>query len=539
MKAMKIFKEHQLLLIRRENRAVVGQKAVNLWLLVAVLFATFLAISFSAGSMAYLADKMNDPFTNWVNITRKGGNLEAISKIRPVLEADSTLSSRFMYDDVQTEITESRDMVSVTGMSPLFSVIFYEDLHSDLIEAVLSSKNVVGNMSVCPDSIDNHSMGVVMTLDALYDLGYTQDNIPAFVDCHEIGQYVDSLGFDVVGKLSGGDAFVRAPLPLLAVVKRLPMNMEMLASKYLREQFQARSLNMNKEDYARKLRFFVPADVGVFNKEGISHCVPDSLKTTVYVTAAEDRIQRRFASWRKGQIVTVDVGWPGTPLPVINAIERGILHLFAGKGVQRMYDYKEDKDNCYFGQNGRSGTDDDVISVRFARLDSIRSFEQFVKDVSEGQLQIEMTQVKAKENFKAVSSMAGVLTVALLLFSIVSITIFIVNMMQSYFQKVKRNLGTFKAFGISTRELVMVYVAIIVGIVVAALVIALAATWAVELLLWLFAVTKEGGAPHLILWNGYTLLAIAIILVSTVVSVLIVMLHLLRRTPGDLIYDRE
>ena len=530
---MKIFKEHHYLLMRRESYVVMGRKAINLWLLVAVLFATFLAIAFSAGSMSYLDEKMNDPFTNWVNITRKGANLEAISKMKPILEADSTME-HFLFDNVRTEITESRDMVSITEKVPLFSIIFYEDMHSDLIAAVLSPQNVIDDMAICVDSIDERSMGVVMTLDALQELGYNKENIPAFVDCHEVGE--DTLGFHVLSRLEYGSAFFRAPLPLLAVVKRLPMNKEMLASKYLREQFRAHSLNMTEEDYARKMRFFVPTSIGNFNKDSLAKSVPDSLKNTLYVGYAEERVQRRFSSWKEGMIVSVEVGYPGTPLSVVNSVERDILHRYAEKGVERVYDYRES--NRAFERSGRSGTDDDVISVHFNRLDSIRSFEQFVKDVSESQLQIEMTQVNSKENFNSVSIMATILTLALLLFSIVSIIIFIVNMMQSYFQKVKRNLGTFKAFGISTMELIRVYVAIIVGIVLAALVMALTATWTVELVLRLCGIVKEGGAPHLILWNDNTLWAIAIILASTVVSVLVVMRRLLRQTPGNLIYDR-
>jgi ABC-type antimicrobial peptide transport system permease subunit len=112
-------------------------------------------------------------------------------------------------------------------------------------------------------------------------------------------------------------------------------------------------------------------------------------------------------------------------------------------------------------------------------------------------------------------------------------------MLQSYFQKVHRNLGTFKAFGISTRELIRVYVAIIAGIVILALVIALGVTWLTELLLLLLGIMKDGEYSWLILWNPKTLWAVVIILVATLLSVLFVMRRLLQQTPGDLIYDRN
>ena len=463
-----------------------------------------------------------------MNITR-GGDLYAIDEIRPILEADSTLK-HYSFDGVQTEITMSYNMVSNTGNTHLFGIIFYEDMYCDLIKAVLSPQNVIDGMTICPDSIDEHSIGVIMTLDALHKLGYSTDNMPAFIDCHLPG--ADSLGFEVLSREEKtGTTFVRAPIPLLSVVKRLPMNKEMLASKYLENQFAGGAFDMNNEDYARKLRFFVPKTVQDFIEETIKQSVPDSLKESVYVNYAQERIQRRLLSWCDGQIVTVDIGYPGTPLSIINGVERDIKRRFSEQGVQRVYNYEETNRH-----DGRSY--DDVISVHFTRLDSIRAFEQFIKETSDSRLHIEMTQVNSKENFNAVSIMAIILSVAMIVFSIVCIVIFLTYMLQSYFQKVRSNLGTFKAFGISTRELIGVYVTIIVCIVLIALIIALAATWGIELLLLLLGVTKDGGFSHLILWNPMTLWTIAIILFCTIVSVLIVMQRLLHQTPGNLIYNR-
>ena len=68
-----LLNEYLKLLAERESGVVLGKKWFNLWLLTAVLAATFLSISFSNGSMIYLSEKMNDPFTNWVNISNGFG----------------------------------------------------------------------------------------------------------------------------------------------------------------------------------------------------------------------------------------------------------------------------------------------------------------------------------------------------------------------------------------------------------------------------------------------------------------------------------
>ena len=61
------------LFVKREGKVVLGKNNSNLWLLTAVLVATFLAISFSNASLKYLSYKMNDPFINWVDIKNEYG----------------------------------------------------------------------------------------------------------------------------------------------------------------------------------------------------------------------------------------------------------------------------------------------------------------------------------------------------------------------------------------------------------------------------------------------------------------------------------
>ena len=526
---MKIFSPYQILLMQRESKAVMGRHALGLWLLSLVLIATFLSIAFSAGSMAYLEEKMNDPFTFWLNIKRDSPSRN-LRHVADEIMSDS-LPERFLYNNAQTEISTSIDLFTEDGHPIAFSIQHYEDLGSDLIRKVLSEDNVIKKagkpLSIKPDSISQESLGVIMTLDAMRRLGYMDKGTPAYVNLRLPANDADTLKFDTIG------GYVRAPIPLLAVVRRLPMNKDLLSSRYMYTQYNderdVEPFNLSKEHYARRLYFFVPSGVEEFD-DAVLLCIPDSLRSDP-VQIEGDRIQNRLRSWRSGCIKKVCIA--GLPdIGTIHEIEQAILSQFAAKGVERVYDY----DETHLDLNDDANFDNG-LSIHFAKLDSIRSFEKYVTDRWKD-LIVEMSQVNSKENFNAVSTMANILTVALIVFSIIAIVIFIVNMMQSYFQKVKRNLGTFKAFGMSTKELIRVYVTIIVGIVMTALAIALTMTWSVELFLRIMDITKAGGAPHLILWNSRTLWAIVIILVCTVISVLLVMRRLLRNTPGDLINDR-
>ena len=145
----------------------------------------------------------------------------------------------------------------------------------------------------------------------------------------------------------------------------------------------------------------------------------------------------------------------------------------------------------------------------------------------------------AKENFNAVSAMGNILSWGIIVFAIVCIILFIVNLLQSYFQKVKRNLGTFKAFGISNRDLISVYVLIMAVIIAAAILMSVSVAWLAQGLLHLFGILKDGVFDYLLLWSGKTICSILVIVVASIYTVYMVMCKLLKSTPGDLIYDRQ
>ena len=123
-------------------------------------------------------------------------------------------------------------------------------------------------------------------------------------------------------------------------------------------------------------------------------------------------------------------------------------------------------------------------------------------------------------------------------FIIICIILFIVNLFQSYFQKVKRNLGTFKAFGISNSQLVGIYLLIMFAIIMISIAISLLIALAAELLLPLCGLMKDGTFNYLALNSNMTWMAVGIILCSSVLTVYLVMKKLLSATPGNLIYDR-
>jgi hypothetical protein len=232
--------------------------------------------------------------------------------------------------------------------------------------------------------------------------------------------------------------------------------------------------------------------------------------------------------FRAGDFVILDCYDDYLGYDVWKSVNEKILEAYSEDGVCRVfpYDFRE-----YPLQQKA------FISVHFKDLDMIREFESYVRESFK--VKIEMSQINAKENFNAVSTMGNILSWVIIIFAIVCIILFIVNLLQSYFQKVKRNLGTFKAFGISNRDLISVYVLIMAVIILVAITVSLSVTWLSQGILQVFGILKDDVFAYLMLWSGKTICAVAVIILASVYTVYAVMHKLLKATPGDLIYDRQ
>lgn len=533
-----ILNEHLKLLMKREGKVVLGRYCINLWLLSLVLVATFISIAFSNGSLDYLRDKMEDPFTNWVNIERKDG--ARIEDFREAL-ADNGIKKQYGFYDVQADSEFGIRMPCIKNNNTHYMEIrYFERMQSDLVAEILKEDNVIGN-AVHPNDLTDNSLGFVITQRAFEELGYDLDSIPAYIDYYSYSPRADTLIDEVIYEDGsyGKETYVRAPIPLLAVVKRLPMNMDIIAGKFFLTQWyfaEPSRLNMNNPVYFQNLLFFVsPKAEGRF-KDIVKEILPDSIvkdrnADDMVLERTDDLILEHLRTWKRGHIFQLSLGNVQPSVKECQQITKKILSQFPTIDVQRVYDYQtvDKPDEMYQGFSN--------LSLSFSRLDSISSFDYYAK--SKFNVRVEMSQIESKKNFYAVSVMANILSWAMIVFAIVCILIFIVNMLQSYFQKVKRNLGTFKAFGISSSELTRVYVLIMLGITLAAIVIALLVEQLLQWMLPMLGMLKDGEFNLLSLWQGNTWLAIGIIIVATVITVTLVMRNLLKQTPGDLIYDRN
>jgi ABC-type antimicrobial peptide transport system permease subunit len=329
---------------------------------------------------------------------------------------------------------------------------------------------------------------------------------------------------------SSGNGWSPIPMPVLAVVERLPGNVDMIASIYQYEQIGAESYPFNlyfhAEDYAKDLHYFVPATVDYEEFSNDVNTLAKELTDVELDITNEFLYAPEIEPFKDGDFVTISAD--DVDYNIWKAINDEVLSIYGAKDVHRVFEYD-------FGRSTLPTTG--FISIHFQDLDMLSEFEKYIS--SEYDVKIEMSQINAKQNFNAVSAMGNILSWAIIAFAIIAIILFIVNLLQSYFQKVKRNLGTFKAFGISNRDLISVYVLILGAIILAAVVLSVSVTWFIQGGLHICGILKDGMFDYLSLWSVKTVCSIAIIVVASVYTVGAVMHKLLKATPGDLIYDRQ
>lgn len=511
------------LFVTRESSAVLGKRYCNLWLLTAVLTLTFFAISFSNASLDYLSYKMDDPFINWVDIKNEYGEGDFYG-LENALQNES-LMQEYHYGSYQSDYYftymfygKSNDNIQYLKCR------FFQDMNTSLVEAILSEDNVVNNWRI-PDlaELSPNTVGMIITEETMKKLGFSR--APAFIDYQRYSPGADEYGFDLY------DGFVRVPVPVLAVVRRLPGNVDVISGTYFFQQDfndMTYPFNLCKDEYAGSLSYFISDDIElsdfeVILSEAASVCTGSRLDIDEYGFWCPE-----IVSFMPGRFITVESDGGYMSYDEWSAVNKYILAEYRNKNVYRVYNY----DFCDYPVTSKS-----YISVHFTDLDKIREFENYVRDTF--RVKIEMSQIVSKENFNAVSLMGNALSWGIIVFAIVCIILFCVNMLVSYFHKVKKNLGTFRAFGIRNRELANIYVAIILAMIAAAIVMSISTVWLIQGVLAFMGILKDGLFGLLSLWSAKTLWAIVIIIGVSVCTVYTVILSLLKSTPGDLVYDRQ
>lgn len=497
------------LFLLREGIQLIGRRWVNLFLLTGILFLTFLSIGFSIGGMEYLEKKMDDPFTNWLQ-------LEISSKIfKKIPEIQYQLGNDSLRESFEIEAVENYSIEAI-GFEKQGSQIFAFGMtiepSSPLLNAILNREgNVLSGAALDEKETLNEEYEdrIVVTQDLLQRLGIdSEDSISKIGLIFPLNskEYLSYMG-------------------ILAVVDQLPGNAEFLVFPGFSERYQRSSNFINVNEWFLS---FLSSSKGMD-----LNAIPSTIK------ASNWNLEKIGQAWYNNQWFTeyrLNLGqeYDETGLD-------SIWDLLNRTAPSKIFFRRTYPTNIPIGySNDQTG---DYLSVSFGRLNAVRSFQNWMQ--GHYQVRTDMTQIETKENFAFTSLLTLILSFGLIIFSLLSIILFVSNMLKSHLERIKTNLGTFKAFGLGNRQLVRIYCWI-------SLIAVFAASFAGLILAYIISLTGifegiihsalpgfEKGIRLISILNLGILLALVAILLTSYLAASVSAKKILKATPGDLIYNRE
>jgi putative ABC transport system ATP-binding protein/lipoprotein-releasing system ATP-binding protein len=508
------------LFYRNETKELLGKRNSHFWLIVVILFFTFLAIGFSNGSLNYLKDKMEDPFVRSIDAPIPGN----IRNIRSTLEFYNTdsLKQNYRYDTI---IAYNKWMAYFKGNlpeSPKRGIDGRSIPYNDpLVNTIIDEKI---NKSVGSAFSDETDISVIVTRNFINKLECSKK--PAFI-------YRESRD----GRL--------VPIPIRAIVDKLPGE---------RVDFITTQYYYNNRD-ALGDRFLIKD-----NKKFYALVVTDSTKVELFRDACNAFFDRYVEEGGSLMVNNVDVYphrysyQPMFWLQVSFDYSEDILN----EEIDDLYVQFRESDEikafmqeagvreheliqAYFpNQTNSRARRFDYIAVNFNDLSKVDQFaERFAEDSG---IKLEMAKIEQMKNYNFVSKLTQIMSIILIGFSVLMINIFLSNILSTHLNNIKMNIGTFKAFGIDIKRIYigMMYIFVLMPLLVALLFAGitgyLGAVYFIIDVLSPFAVEKD---LYFDLFNSYTLISIIIMAIVNYYAFTLIINRIFRQTPGDLIYDRS
>lgn len=494
--------KYNRIFIHNEFHTILGNRWHNFWILFAVFLLSVGALSVSRSGLEFLRVKMEDPFINWVNISNE-----------PVLDKFFEELSSGQFSE-QASITEHFNINAVEKNN--FLVEFVKgnrriigrtlDYNSNLWEKILNETNIKYNIKRTTP-ISERDFGWVVTADFLHNLGYTEDQIPLFISIYSTISAI-------------------VPIPILAVVDRLPDDIDFVTTNYFYEQKQDLShpFDINQSKYFSPLQFV--AEIDIADAEQTQTLLSDMLagidleweNPTIYEAAHQE-----------ATLLSAIVYDTTLTMDVLDSLCQTIEQIYPE--IYRYYDYQ-------FGTGYEMKPD--YVSVMFNSLEKVKEFQKWSKD--QFNIRIDMAQIEAKENFSLFNKLATGLCWAIVIMAGLFVLIFLYFLINSHFQKISRNLGTIMAFGLGMRSIIYIYLIVFIRLILTSLFMPVVLLAIVQYFLAFFGIGYELNGtvlPYFDMTDTWVLGFIGIILLMSATATLVFMNRKLHSTPGDLIYERN
>lgn len=518
LKYLKAHKDFLYIFITKEGIALLGRRYLNLIILFIIMSITIIAIGFANGSLKYLEHKMDNIFIKWISIEVPANKESTISQVKNVLDTTKRLKEQYFYNQVSGHFK--------------YSVIFwdknkqsYDDclgrtiqVTSQLLDEILGKKNFIkGNKYANAEEI-----GLIVTEEFLHKYNYDRNDL-----------FVDMYFADIENNE------YRIPLPIRAIVKELPgKNLFATTPNMFLQLTSSSHTNPFNPNDTKRLLLYIPGDssnaINVYNRSS------EFFETNNEYNAFIAPPKKSELTYKKGSIISIKIKPEVKSVNELNEICESLEKSLHDQGINTTNIYNYERKLHKF--NSWDYEKFNYINIHFDELENIRLFQRYLS--KEYDLNIDMAQIEASENYDFVTKLTRIISIILIGFSILSICMFVSQLLKKHLDKIKMNIGTFKAFGLDDGILLKIYLIIINAFIIISLLgafllaLIFGEIGGVRALLSIFPNKLEQGQKYFDLFNIWTLSSVILVILISYIVVRYTAKKILSKTPGDLIYTR-
>ena len=523
--------DFEKIFFRNEYKILAGVKFRTVITLLAILFLTFLALGFAVGSLGNLQEKMDNPFTNWVNVPIAENKTSKVADKIIDRYNDPEIRDQYLFRNSSgfvryNQIFYHRDYLPYLHRSDTLIRSFWGrtiDITEPLLKTIISkeSDNLIWVDSKFEETeVEWNQCEIIISQDMMKQLGF--DN----------PKEITNIGVSHERRLEENSRSNRGmymPLKIVGVVKKLP-DSDFVSTANL---YNA----LNDKRYAGQKR--CREDIIKENKSGATDfqliCEKESDIKKLEKLAQDYFVDKQLSVDFEYNISSSDRNWAAVRLSFMPIDAPGLdtLQMFLNFAKNKIPVSEFSSINCDIQVCSDIDFNDlHYLAFHFEKLDKVKGFQKDL--MSEFDVEIDMTQVESKNNFALVTRLTYAISLILLGFGILSILLFVNNLLRTHLFKVRSNLGTFQAFGLRNSFLVRIYLKIILSFLGLSIIVA-----------FLLSVLVDFGEGQLLglesrfdIFNIWIFGAIALLFFSSWFLSVRTIKNILGDTPGNLIYGR-
>ena len=529
---------YRSLLSKRETQVLNGIKKSNLVILSLIFFFTFLAVGFANGSLNYLFEKMNSALVNWVSIpvpASKSADKEYVDNLFKILNTPSN-KLQYGYSVVSKYAKDSK---------PIYDKNIQRGARRRTVDVSLDSKfineEILGQNLILGDKSgfkNNQDFSVIVSKQFLSDFNYPED---AFFILMNIDDADTSNGTSVSQKI---------PIPIKAIVNDLPSKLCYLIpidvySAFYNDNRILSGQGTKPFSYVNE-RKYIYGFIGTRDssaKEQVKQDLSKALDLSKSQFNYSYQIKADKMGYLNGLSFEISLEYPVQHYTELDKIWSQISTASSiskySKDLVRNYNFE--------GFDYTFNSDFDEFSVYFTSLEKVEEFKNFIEslnrkdDKQTDMIEMDISKVREKKNFLFLSLVSKITSVLLIIFSAISVSLFLYNLVKNHLNKVKMNIGTFKAIGLSDSKTTGIYFGIIVKFVLVGLLLGLGTAFLIGSVLNSFLISNfqsDVGMKYFILLGLNTYITVGVVLVLSLLVSWYTIRKILSKSPGDLIYNR-